>query len=265
MAGGAIGCAEAILKEARGADRGEAFEVERQRLLVIGGRLDRAGGALDAEADEIRGGYVLAAHGAGPPLDIGIVAGQRRLAGPVAVEGQRDLGAQHGAEAIVVAGAFLQHIRRRIRIDPDQAQYPAPGNQLAAEAAEVAGGEVRIASPWHRVGHSWGIYRGISAKKRERGTRPCYDRDVIELILIIAGIAVFPVGLGFLWLSIGPAPRPAIGRQPIDTGPAEPCWSEEIGGDGRYRLARRHCPHALLMEMDARAARGDFPIPKEIE
>ena len=82
---------------------------------------------------------------------------------------------------------------------------------------------------------------------------------MLELLAILAGVAFFPVGLGLMWRCVRPAPGRA-GRQPLDTGPAEPCWTEEIGRDGRHVLARAHCPHDLLLELDARAARGDFPV-----
>jgi hypothetical protein len=85
---------------------------------------------------------------------------------------------------------------------------------------------------------------------------------VVLLLLFLLGLAIFPVGLILMWRDVRPAPRlPA--RAPLDTGPAEPCWTEAIGSDGRYSYARAHCPNDLLMEMDARAARGDFPIPKQ--
>lgn len=87
---------------------------------------------------------------------------------------------------------------------------------------------------------------------------------MIELLLVAVSLAFFPVGLWLMWRGIGPAPV-AGAIQPLDTGAAEPCWSEELGRDGRYRLARAHCPHALLMELDARAACGDFPVPKWYE
>lgn len=82
---------------------------------------------------------------------------------------------------------------------------------------------------------------------------------MLELLAIVVGVAFFPVGLGLMWLGRGPAPERDT-TQPLDTGPAEPCWSEEIGRNGPFRLARAHCPHDLLMELDARAARGDFPL-----
>lgn len=50
-------------------------------------------------------------------------------------------------------------------------------------------------------------------------------------------------------------------RQLLDTGPQEPCWTEEIGRDGGFIYARSQCPDDLLMELDERAGRNDFPIP----
>lgn len=85
---------------------------------------------------------------------------------------------------------------------------------------------------------------------------------MIELFLIVLSVAFFPVGLGLMWCIVRPAPGWPDAIQPLDTGPVEPCWSEEIGRAGPYRLGRAHCPHALLMELDARAARGDFPVPR---
>ena len=51
------------------------------------------------------------------------------------------------------------------------------------------------------------------------------------------------------------------GRQPLDTGPAAPCWTEEIRRDGALSLGRGEFVSDMLMELDKRAARGDFPIP----
>jgi hypothetical protein len=44
-------------------------------------------------------------------------------------------------------------------------------------------------------------------------------------------------------------------------GPDEPCWAEPIESDERYRYSRGQCVNDELIEMDRRAARGDFPIP----
>ena len=48
-------------------------------------------------------------------------------------------------------------------------------------------------------------------------------------------------------------------RPPRDT---EPCWTEQLGADDRLTYARSQCVDDVLMEMDAKAARGDFPIPR---
>lgn len=56
-------------------------------------------------------------------------------------------------------------------------------------------------------------------------------------------------------------PGPALeSRPPLDTGPAEPCCTEEIISDDRFRYARSHGEHDMLMELDARARVNDFPI-----
>jgi hypothetical protein len=43
--------------------------------------------------------------------------------------------------------------------------------------------------------------------------------------------------------------------------PLEPCWTEEIGHDGPNLYGRACCVNDDLMEIDARAARGEFQIP----
>jgi hypothetical protein len=48
-------------------------------------------------------------------------------------------------------------------------------------------------------------------------------------------------------------------RPPRD---GEPCWMELLGEEGGRTLARGQCVDDVLMEMDARAARGEFPIPR---
>jgi hypothetical protein len=80
-----------------------------------------------------------------------------------------------------------------------------------------------------------------------------------ELLAILAGVAVFPLGLGLIWMRLGPAPA-GPSRRTLDTGPAEPCWTEEIGREGALSLGRGECVHDMLMELDERAARGDFPV-----
>ncbi len=82
---------------------------------------------------------------------------------------------------------------------------------------------------------------------------------MLTILLSIAGVAA-----GFLLVALVGRPVSAWLRhkEPLDTGPAEPCWTEAIASDGRYRYARSQCVHDPLMELDARAARNDFPIPK---
>jgi hypothetical protein len=43
--------------------------------------------------------------------------------------------------------------------------------------------------------------------------------------------------------------------------PLEPCWTEEIGHDGRYSYGRACCVDDDLMDVDARAARGVYQMP----
>jgi hypothetical protein len=61
--------------------------MEREGLFVELRRLDGPGGALDAEADEGRGGDGPGAHGAGLAVDISAVFEHRRAAVPMAMEG----------------------------------------------------------------------------------------------------------------------------------------------------------------------------------
>ena len=44
-------------------------------------------------------------------------------------------------------------------------------------------------------------------------------------------------------------------------GPDEPCWTQELGSDGRYRYGRHGCVNDELMEMERRARRGEFDTP----
>jgi hypothetical protein len=47
---------------------------------------------------------------------------------------------------------------------------------------------------------------------------------------------------------------------PDQVAPVEPCWVEAIADDGRYSYGRSHCVNDELMDMDARARRGDHPF-----
>ncbi len=69
LAGGGTG-----LEQPRDADFGEAVGMERQGLLVIFGRLDGAGGALDPEPDEGGGGDRPGADRAIPAEHVVVVA-----------------------------------------------------------------------------------------------------------------------------------------------------------------------------------------------
>ena len=89
------------------------------------------------------------------------------------------------------------------------------------------------------------------------------------LLPALVGIGLFAAVLAlclrlFARMPDDPALRALIAGKPrpfLDTGPAQACWTEEIGRDGVYAFARAQCPNDALMELDARARRGDFPIP----
>ena len=130
--------------------------------LVEQGSLDRADGLLDADADQVGRGDIAGADGAGLAVDVGAVVEHRRAAGPMAVEVERHLRPQHARQAFGVTGAFVQHValshmlglppavlRVRLQIDPDQPQDRPPLHQIAAEKAEMASVEVRIAGAGH--------------------------------------------------------------------------------------------------------------------
>jgi hypothetical protein len=40
--------------------------------------------------------------------------------------------------------------------------------------------------------------------------------------------------------------------------PREPCWTEEIGRDGNLVCGRAECVHDALIDLDRRAAAGEF-------
>jgi len=124
--------------------------MHRQALLVELGALDRAGGLLDAEADEARGGDVLPAHHARLAVDIFVVVEVGGAAAPVAGEGELDPGAQQLRQARGVGGGFVEDVGGRVGVGADDAQDAAPGDELAAEAAQMAGGEVRVAALAHQ-------------------------------------------------------------------------------------------------------------------
>ena len=84
---------------------------------------------------------------------------------------------------------------------------------------------------------------------------------VDPIALFLVGV---PAAFAAAWLGLTMAGRGASEpfRDSIDTGPFEPCWTEAIESDGRYRYSRGQCVNDLLMELDARARRGDFPLPQ---
>lgn len=123
--------------------------MERQGLLVELRRLHGSGGLLHAEADEVGGRDGLGAHGTGAAVDVLAIVEQRCLAAPVAMEVEGHLGPQDTAQAVGVAGAFLERVGRRVRVDADQPQDLTPRHRTTAEAAEVAGEEVGVAAAGH--------------------------------------------------------------------------------------------------------------------
>ena len=85
---------------------------------------------------------------------------------------------------------------------------------------------------------------------------------ILGLLALARMFGLLVVGLRYLWSCLD-MPPPEFGwRAPLDSGPAKPCWTEAIESDGRFGYAREGCVHDLLMELDARARRDDYPIPK---
>jgi hypothetical protein len=63
-------------------------------------------------------------------------------------------------------------------------------------------------------------------------------------------------------------PKPGSGwrtarrsNKPDRAAPDESGWTETIASDDRHSYGRSHCVNDALMEMDARARSGDFPLP----
>ena len=86
--------------------------------------------------------------------------------------------------------------------------------------------------------------------------------ELLAILVLLAPGAV--LHLAAVVLASGPSPVLAW-RAPLDTGPAAPCWTEAMPSDGRFRYARSECVHDMLMELDALAAVGEFPITKRYE
>jgi hypothetical protein len=50
------------------------------------------------------------------------------------------------------------------------------------------------------------------------------------------------------------------GRRPLSAEPLEPGWTEAMFTDGRYIYGRAFSVHDSLMELDALARLGEYPI-----
>jgi hypothetical protein len=87
-----------------------------------------------------------------------------------------------------------------------------------------------------------------------------YYADVLELLAIFGSFAAFPACFVLArWLERF-LPAPPKLNEPFYVGGIEPCWTEAIVSDGRFNYARRECINDVLMELDARAQRGDPPF-----
>jgi hypothetical protein len=82
----------------------------------------------------------------------------------------------------------------------------------------------------------------------------------------IEALCVIAAGLGLLaalWRRADPEAANEILKGPDhDRQPWEPCWTEELAADGQLSYGRSCCVHSDLMEVDSRADRGVFPIPR---
>ena len=83
---------------------------------------------------------------------------------------------------------------------------------------------------------------------------------MLELLAILACFAALPACFLLARWFERFLPAPPDLNEPFYLGPSEPCWTEEIVSDGRYTYARRECVNDVLMELDARARRGDPPF-----
>ena len=82
-----------------------------------------------------------------------------------------------------------------------------------------------------------------------------------DLWLIVLSLIACPAWFLLARSVIRAVPPEPLWRAPFDTGPNEPCWTEEISRHGGLVYARSQCVNDALMEMDARTGRGDFPVP----
>ena len=80
--------------------------------------------------------------------------------------------------------------------------------------------------------------------------------DLETGLLLALGAATLFIIWG--WRRIGVS---TLGTNHHSPSPLEPCWTEEIGHDGRYRYGRARCVNDDLMDVDARAARGEDQFP----
>ncbi|MEA3044072.1 MAG: hypothetical protein QOH47_1910 [Sphingomonadales bacterium] len=76
-----------------------------------------------------------------------------------------------------------------------------------------------------------------------------------ELLLVGVGIAILGAALSIALVRALRARRGAGTGAPPPGPAAEPCWTEAIASDRRYRYARAQCVDDVLMEADARMRR----------
>jgi hypothetical protein len=83
----------------------------------------------------------------------------------------------------------------------------------------------------------------------------------------VSELVLWLVGAVLVWaLFVSAMRKPMKEAQRIldgpdrDIGPPEPCWTDEIARDGRYSYSRGQCVKDQLIDMDRRAARGEFPV-----
>lgn len=84
---------------------------------------------------------------------------------------------------------------------------------------------------------------------------------MLELLAILGSFAAIPACffLGRWIVSLFPAAVLDV-TEPFHVGPSEPCWTEAIVSDGRYSYARGQCVNDVLIELDGRARRGEWPF-----
>ena len=80
------------------------------------------------------------------------------------------------------------------------------------------------------------------------------DGEFIALLAL--GTLILVTAWGWRRIHIVP-----VGTNHHIRAPLEPCWTEEIGHDGRYSYGRACCFDKDLMDVDSRAARGVYQMP----